>query len=71
MSGEQEAKSSHKHRYRVTAAESFVVRWCETCGATWMMSQFHELIHDVYFYRWTQIQEPDEAPASSPNARPE
>ncbi len=46
----------HTHLFRVASGER-VVRWCETCGQAWMMQEFHELIQDVYVYRWTEIQE--------------
>ncbi len=55
-------ESAHEHLYRVAAGNKNIVRFCERCGQTWLMTQLQDMLHPRRtVYCWTEVLEEDEA----------
>jgi hypothetical protein len=51
-----------EHVYRVVAGGKTVVRYCEECGKTWLMTVLQDLIYPSHqVYTWAEILEADVA----------
>ena len=42
----------HQHNFRVASGPVSVIRFCETCGKSWVLDDFHNVLH------WKKIAEP-------------
>ncbi len=47
----------HTHQFRFVASNKVVVRYCEQCGRSWVVSEVHELIHNRPLLAWVEILE--------------
>lgn len=48
-------KPYHQHAYQITATDTTFVRWCPTCGKTWIMMQSG--MRGEVTYTWKEIEE--------------
>jgi hypothetical protein len=56
------AESTHEHLYRVVAGNKTIVRFCERCGRTWLVTELRDLLHNNRFvYTWSEVLEEAEA----------
>lgn len=57
------ATTDHEHLYRVAVGGKSIVRYCERCGRTWLVTQLQDVFHPAHSeYIWTEVL--DEAQAS-------
>jgi hypothetical protein len=57
----EQTNDNHKHLYRVRASRSGIVRWCERCGATWIMQALVDIIDNrTKQYVWKRVDEDSE-----------
>ncbi|MFL5591010.1 MAG: hypothetical protein ACJ8DI_25630 [Ktedonobacteraceae bacterium] len=55
-------ESAHEHLYRVAVSNKNIVRFCERCGQTWLITQLQDMLHPSRsVYCWTEVLEEDEA----------
>jgi hypothetical protein len=53
--------TNYKHLFRVTAGRSGIVRWCERCGATWIMQALVDILDNrTKSYLWKRVDEDSE-----------
>jgi hypothetical protein len=54
---EQEpTKESHEHLYRVAVGNKTIVRFCERCGRTWLVTELRDILHHGHFvYTWSEV----------------
>ncbi len=57
-----EQENTHEHLYRVALSNKNIVRFCECCGRTWLITQIQDILHPSHFvYCWTEVLEEAEA----------
>ncbi|HET8851709.1 MAG TPA: hypothetical protein VFN02_04225 [Ktedonobacteraceae bacterium] len=57
-----EQESAHEHLYRVVAGNKTIVRFCERCGRTWLVTELRDILHHGHFvYTWSEVLEEAEA----------
>ncbi len=55
-------QESHEHLYRVVAGGKTIVRYCERCGRTWLVTELRDLVTTSRFvYTWAEVLEETEA----------
>ncbi len=53
---------AHEHLFRVAFGNKNIVRFCERCGRTWLITQLQDLLHpNRSVYCWTEVFEEAEA----------
>ncbi len=56
------AESVHEHLFRVVAGGKTIVRFCERCGRTWLVTELRDILHNSRFvYTWAEVLEEAEA----------
>lgn len=57
-----EPESAHEHLYRVAVGNKTIVRFCERCGRTWLVTELRDLLHPSHtVYCWSEVLEEAEA----------
>lgn len=57
-----EQESAHEHLFRVAVGSKTIVRFCERCGRTWLVTELRDLLHNSRFvYTWSEVLEEAEA----------
>jgi hypothetical protein len=55
-------ESAHEHLFRVVFGNKTIVRFCERCGRTWLVTELRDLLHNNRFvYTWSEVLEEAEA----------
>ena len=55
-------QESHEHLYRVVVGNKTIVRFCERCGRTWLVTELRDILHNSRFvYTWSEVLEEAEA----------
>ena len=55
-------ESTHEHLYRVALGNKNIVRFCERCGRTWLITQLQDILHPSHsVYCWTEVLDEAEA----------
>ena len=55
-------ESAHEHLYRVACSNKNIVRFCERCGQTWLITQLQDILHPSRsVYCWTEVLDEAEA----------
>ncbi len=53
---------AHEHLYRVAFGNKNIVRFCERCGRTWLITELHDILYPHRsVYSWTEVLEEAEA----------
>lgn len=47
-------RGTHQHLYQVAATDKKLVRWCQSCGKTWIAY----VMGIASFCRWEEVKEP-------------
>ncbi len=56
------AESAHEHLFRVVFGNKTIVRFCERCGRTWLVTELRDILHNNRFvYTWSEVLEEAEA----------
>ncbi len=49
---------THEHLYRVVVGNKTIVRFCERCGRTWLVTELRDILHNSRFvYTWSEALE--------------
>ena len=57
-----EQESIHDHLFRIVFGNKTIVRFCERCGRTWLVTELRDILHSSRFvYTWSEVLEEAEA----------
>jgi hypothetical protein len=57
----QSGPAAHQHRFHVAFGGKLAIRYCESCGKSWALSEMRDLISNRTVPCWNEILEENEA----------